>query len=213
MRICHTTEAIKQIMEISNNVPKVELILASGSPRRKEMLQNLGVNFSVYVTDTDESRKEGELAEDFVARLARDKARAAQQKIGRSDPIAILAADTIVVQNGRVYGKPTDFEHAKRIWQSLSGNKHQVMTAISLLHGSTMSVKVSVTEVEFARITETQMQRYWQTDEPKDKAGAYAIQGLACAWVKSIKGSYSNVVGLPLREVNLLLSEIELNWL
>jgi len=192
---------------------KIDLILASGSPRRKEMLEQLGVDFSVFIPDTDESRNEGEQPEDFVARLARNKARAAQQKGAFDDSVAILAADTIVVQNGRVYGKPSDYEHAKRIWQSLSGNKHEVMTSVSLLQGQSMQVKVSVTEVEFAVINESQMQRYWETKEPLDKAGAYAIQGLACAWVKSIKGSYSNVVGLPLREVNLLLSEVGLNWL
>lgn len=177
------------------------------------MLEQLGVDFSVFIPDTDESRNEGEQPEDFVARLARNKARAAQQKGAFDDSVAILAADTIVVQNGRVYGKPSDYEHAKRIWQSLSGNKHEVMTSVSLLQGQSMQVKVSVTEVEFAVINESQMQRYWETKEPLDKAGAYAIQGLACAWVKSIKGSYSNVVGLPLREVNLLLSEVGLNWL
>ena len=192
---------------------KTDLILASGSPRRKEMLEQLGVDFSVFIPDTDESRNEGEQPEDFVARLARNKARAAQQKGEFDDSTAILAADTIVVQNGRVYGKPSDYEHAKRIWQSLSGNKHEVMTSVSLLQGQSMQVKVSVTEVEFAVINESQMQRYWETKEPLDKAGAYAIQGFACAWVKSIKGSYSNVVGLPLREVNLLLSEVGLNWL
>ena len=192
---------------------KIDLILASGSPRRKEMLEQLGVDFSVFIPDTDESRNEGEQPEDFVARLARNKARAAQQKGAFDDSVAILAADTIVVQNGRVYGKPSDYEHARRIWQSLSGNKHEVMTSVSLLQGQSMQVKVSVTEVEFAVINESQMQRYWETKEPLDKAGAYAIQGLACDWVKSIKGSYSNVVGLPLREVNLLLSEVSLNWL
>jgi len=192
---------------------KVKLVLASGSPRRREMLEQLGVDFTVHVTQTDETRKEGEQPEDFVARLARDKARAAQQENNFDDQTAILAADTIVVQNGRVYGKPSDFDHAKRIWQSLSGNKHQVMTSVSLLQGESMQVKVSVTDVEFAVINEFQMQRYWATGEPLDKAGAYAIQGLACAWVKSINGSYSNVVGLPLREVNLLLSQVGLNWL
>lgn len=192
---------------------KIKLVLASGSPRRREMLEQLGVGFTVHVTQTDETRNEGEQPEDFVARLARDKARAAQEQNSFDDTTAILAADTIVVQNGRVYGKPSDFEHAKRIWQSLSGNRHQVMTSVSLLQGDSMQVKVSVTDVEFAVINDEQMQRYWETGEPLDKAGAYAIQGLACAWVKSINGSYSNVVGLPLREVNLLLSEVELNWL
>ncbi len=192
---------------------KVDLVLASGSPRRREMLEKLGLDFSIYVTQTDETRKDGELPEDFVVRLARDKANAAKADNNYGDAIAILAADTIVVQNGRVYGKPQDFEHAKRIWQSLSGNKHQVMTSVCLLNGNSIQVKVSVTDVEFTVINEAQMQRYWETGEPLDKAGAYAIQGLACAWVKSISGSYSNVVGLPLREVNLLLSEIGLNWL
>ena len=192
---------------------KTKLVLASGSPRRRQMLEQLGVDFTVHVTQTDESRHEGEQAEDFVARLARDKARAAQQENNFDQQTAILAADTIVVQNGRVYGKPSDFEHAKRIWQSLSGNKHQVMTSVSLLQGDSMQVKVSVTDVEFAVINEAQMKRYWATGEPLDKAGAYAIQGFACAWVKSINGSYSSVVGLPLREVNLLLSQVELNWL
>ena len=192
---------------------KIKLVLASGSLRRREMLEQLGVDFTVHVTQTDETRNEGEQPEDFVARLARDKARAAQEQNSFDDTTAILAADTIVVQNGRVYGKPSDFEHAKRIWQSLSGNRHQVMTSVSLLQGDSMQVKVSVTDVEFAVINDEQMQRYWETGEPLDKAGAYAIQGLACAWVKSINGSYSNVVGLPLREVNLLLSEVELNWL
>lgn len=192
---------------------KTKLVLASGSPRRRQMLEQLGVDFTVHVTQTDESRHEGEQPEDFVARLARDKARAAQQENNFDQQTAILAADTIVVQNGRVYGKPSDFEHAKRIWQSLSGNKHQVMTSVSLLQGDSMQVKVSVTDVEFAVINEAQMKRYWATGEPLDKAGAYAIQGFACAWVKSINGSYSSVVGLPLREVNLLLSQVELNWL
>lgn len=192
---------------------KVDLVLASGSPRRREMLEKLGLNFSIYVTQTDETRNDGELPEDFVVRLARDKANTAKADNNYGDAIAILAADTIVVQNGRVYGKPQDFEHAKRIWQSLSGNKHQVMTSVCLLNGNSIQVKVSVTDVEFTVINEAQMQRYWETGEPLDKAGAYAIQGFACAWVKSISGSYSNVVGLPLREVNLLLSEIGLNWL
>jgi len=194
-------------------VSRINLVLASGSPRRRKMLEKLGINFVVHVTQTDETQNEGEQPEDFVARLARDKARAAQKEIKLDNETAILAADTIVVQNGRVYGKPTDFEHAKRIWQSLSGNKHQVMTSVSLLKGDSMQVRVNVTDVEFAVINEEQMQRYWDSGEPLDKAGAYAIQGLACAWVKTINGSYSNVVGLPLREVNLLLSEVGLNWL
>jgi len=189
------------------------VILASGSPRRRDMLQQMGVKFEVCVTDADESRKDNELPEDFVARLERDKARAAQSQNKFNENVAILAADTIVVQGERVYGKPSDYDHAKRIWRALSGTKHQVITAVSLLVGDSIQVKVSVTDVEFVVINESQMQRYWQTGEPLDKAGAYAIQGCASAWVKKIQGSYSNVVGLPLREVNQLLGSIGLNWL
>jgi len=195
---------------------EIKLILASGSPRRKELLQGMGVDFHVHVTDTDESRREDELAEDFVIRLARDKARAAYGELVAQDSlsgIAILAADTIVVQSDKIFGKPRDFEHASAIWRILSANKHQVMTAVCLMHRDKLSVKLGVTDVEFGSITQAQMQRYWDSNEPLDKAGGYAIQGLASAWVKFIHGSYSNVVGLPLREVNELLATIDKNWL
>lgn len=194
---------------------EIQLVLASGSPRRQEMLTQMGVEFSVHVTDTDEGRKDGEAPEDFVTRLARDKAKAAAQELElQSDgSIAVLAADTIVVQGDFVYGKPKDLEHAQQVWHSLSANKHQVMTAVCLLYNGKTNVRLGVTEVEFGRITTEQMQRYWQTGEPLDKAGAYAIQGYASAWVKLINGSYSNVVGLPLREVNEILATIDKNWL
>jgi len=176
------------------------------------MLEAMGVSFSVHITDTDESRKEGEIAEDFVTRLARDKARAANADL-KQDTVAILAADTIVVQGDFVYGKPSDLEHAQQIWHNLSANKHQVMTAVCLFHQGRTSVKLGITDVEFGRITNEQMERYWATGEPCDKAGGYAIQGYASAWVKLLHGSYSNVVGLPLREVNELLATIDRNWL
>lgn len=189
----------------------VPLVLASGSPRRKELLESMGVNFTVHITNTDESRREKEAAEDFVIRLAKDKAQTAQDSIGRD--VAVLAADTIVVQGEKVFGKPRDFEHAQGIWHSLSSNSHQVMTAVCLLNNDKPAVKLVITDVEFGVINSEQMQRYWNTGEPSDKAGAYAIQGLASAWVKLINGSYSNVVGLPLREVNELLVSVNKNWL
>ncbi len=202
-------------------MPIITLVLASGSPRRKELLQSMGVEFSVHVTNTDESRHDGEHAEDFVVRLARDKARAAFASLvddaasntSKADNIAILAADTIVVQSDKIFGKPRDFEHASAMWRTLSANKHQVMTAVCLMHRDKLSIKLGVTDVEFGSITQEQMQRYWDSNEPQDKAGAYAIQGFASAWVKLIHGSYSNVVGLPLREVNELLATIDRNWL
>ena len=188
------------------------LVLASGSPRRKEMLENMGVRFAVHVADIDESRNPGEAPEDLVTRLARDKAKAVDAQLKDAD-IAVLAADTIVVQADMVYGKPTDFENAQQIWHSLSANKHQVMTAVCLFYAGRANVKLGITEVEFGRITPEQMERYWATGEPHDKAGAYAIQGYASAWVKQLHGSYSNVVGLPLRELNELLAIIDRNWL
>ena len=195
-----------------SDLKELDLVLASGSPRRRIMLERMGVSFSVHVTDTDESRKEGEAPEDFATRLARDKARVAHADLQQQN-VAILAADTIVVQGDVVHGKPRDFEHAQQIWHSLSATKHQVMTAVCLFHQGRANVKLGITEVEFGRITFEQMERYWATGEPHDKAGAYAIQGYASAWVKFIHGSYSNVVGLPLRELNELLAIIDRNWL
>lgn len=207
MPTCRTIVEIK----MTDIITHPELVLASGSPRRKELLESMGVTFSVHTTNTDESRRESEAPEDFVTRLARDKARTAQAELGAG--VAILAADTIVVQGDKVFGKPRDFEHAQRIWHSLSANAHQVMTAVCLLNGDKLAVKLGMTTVEFGVVHADQMQRYWNTGEPVDKAGAYAIQGFASAWVKLIHGSYSNVVGLPLREVNELLSTIDKNWL
>ena len=188
------------------------LILASASPRRSELLKNMGVSFSVLATDTDESSLDGETPLDFVCRLAQDKARAARIKLDSEDA-AILAADTIVVQGDAVFGKPLSFNDAQRMWQALSNGQHQVVTAVCLAVRDKLEVTHCQTDVHFAAISDTQMQAYWDSGEPIDKAGGYAIQGLASAWVKLINGSYSNVVGLPLREVNQLLKVIHKNWL
>lgn len=189
------------------------LVLASGSPRRRELLENMGVAFSVHVTNTDESRFDAESPSDFVARIAQAKAYVASTELDIDSDVAILAADTAVVQANTVFGKPHDLQHAKRIWRSLSDTNHLVMTSVCLLHRAKLHSRTSVTEVEFGAISDRQMERYWATGEPSDKAGAYAIQGFASAWVKVIHGSYSNVVGLPLREVNDLLTSIDLHWL
>ncbi|MCL4170823.1 UNVERIFIED_CONTAM: hypothetical protein GTU68_020133 [Idotea baltica] len=133
--------------------------------------------------------------------------------IENKQPAAILAADTIVCQDETIFGKPKDKDDAVRIWQKLSDADHQVMTAVSLINAENETSCISVTRVRFDAISAEQMQRYWQTGEPLDKAGAYAIQGYASAWVQQIRGSYSNVVGLPLHEVNGLLKTINLNWL
>ena len=196
-----------------------QLVLASGSPRRRDLLNSMGLDFVVHVTNTDESRNQNEAPLEFAARLAQDKALAAQSELSQDNAqYAILAADTIVVQGQTVFGKPSDYEDAASIWASLSEQQHQVITGVCLLLSKSgvhdkMECTTSVTQVEFGEITSSQMQRYWATGEPADKAGAYAIQGYASAWVKQISGSYSNVVGLPLREVNDLLKIINKNWL
>ena len=198
------------------------LILASGSPRRAELLSNMGLSFSVLVTDTDESRLENEKPLDFVRRLSQDKARAAlavvkkdkgkQEKAKHESP-AILAADTIVTLGDKVFGKPKDFADAQNMWRALANQQHHVITAVCLATHDKLEVVHCLTKVHFDSISETQMLAYWNSGDPVDKAGAYAIQGLASAWVQLIDGSYSNVVGLPLYEVNQLLKTIHKNWL
>ncbi len=191
----------------------ISLILASASPRRRELLQNMGVKFSTASVDIDESIKAHEVALDFVERLAQQKARACAAALPVDPYQAVLSADTIVKHDEMVFGKPTDVADAMRLWRQLSDTQHQVVTAVSLLfQGDISTVSVS-TDVYFSKISEQQMQAYWLTGEPQDKAGGYAIQGLASAWVKLIHGSYSNVVGLPLYETNQLLRRINLNWL
>ena len=175
----------------------------------------MGVEFTELATDIDETQQPGEQPVQMVERLSRAKAAAALKQLntGEEAGLAILASDTIVVQGGKIFGKPKDRQDAYRIWNSLSDSQHQVMTAVCLLVHDKIRTRTVTTDVHFAAITESQMQRYWASGEPRDKAGAYAIQGLASAWVKLVNGSYSNVVGLPLREVNQLLAEIGLNWL
>ena len=202
------------------------LTLASASPRRRELLSAMGCVFNIHHSGVDESRRKNESAHDFVVRLAQDKALRAVTEIGGGatdcikaaqrtthPAMAILAADTIVTQGETVFGKPRDQQHALSMWQQLANSEHNVITAVCLAFHDRVEVQAVKTLVEFGAIDERQMQRYWRSGEPQDKAGAYAIQGLASAWVKLIHGSYSNVVGLPLRETNELLRKIDQNWL
>jgi septum formation protein len=193
---------------------KPQLILGSASPRRRELLQAMGCHFSVQSADIDEQQNVAEGASDYVARLALEKAQAAADLQLPSDhSVAILAADTIVVQANRIFGKPKDQADAFRMWNSLQDCSHTVITGVCLIFGDVVQSCLVQSRVEFGPISDQQMQRYWQSGEPLDKAGGYAIQGLASAWVKLIHGSYSNVVGLPLRETNQLLTLVEHNWL
>jgi septum formation protein len=181
------------------------LILASASPRRSELLTQLGVSYRKDVADIDESPLQAELPKDYVIRMACEKAATVAARHSLTGNW-ILAADTIVEIEGDILGKPTDFFDGLAILARLSGRKHKVMTAICL-HGEAGAVPQLVeTEVQFVQLSREVCESYLATEEPWDKAGAYGIQGLGGALVSSIHGSYSNVVGLPLRETWQLLS-------
>ena len=174
------------------------LVLASQSPRRRELLALLGVPFRVQPAAVDETPRAGEAPDAYVARTAADKARAV------SAP-AVLAADTAVVLDERILGKPRDREDAGAMLGRLSGREHSVLTAVVLRCGEAVQAVTVRTAVTFDRLDAARIDAYLATDEPWDKAGAYGIQGLAGAFVRSLSGSYSNVVGLPLVETRELL--------
>jgi septum formation protein len=185
-------------------------MLASASPRRHDLLKNLGCEFSVSAPEVDETWESGEAPEDYVERVARLKASAV---LKQHPDDAILAADTTVAYHGQIFGKPRHQQHAYEMWQQLSDDEHQVITAVCLADNDRVQCEVVTTTVQFCVINQAQMDLYWQSGEPQDKAGGYAIQGLASAWVLEVHGSYSNVVGLPLFETNKLLATIGHNWL
>ncbi len=182
------------------------LILASGSPRRREMLENLGVEFAVRPVDIDESPLDGESPEPYVLRLARAKARAATADDAAASSEVVLAADTIVALDGELLGKPRDPADARRMLERLSGREHEVLTGVAVIggagreasRGGELRVGVERTRVRFAELSAEEIAWYVATGEPLDKAGAYAIQGYGALFVDAVDGNYSNVVGLPL---------------
>ena len=182
-----------------------ELLLASASPRRRELLRQIGVNFTVIKASIDEVRAADETPADFVLRMAREKASAGFCRVPADRSVVVLAADTIVVLGQEVLGKPVDAPDAERMLLALSGNTHQVMTAVALTDGQLTEQALVASEVRFCSLSRAQIRTYWQTGEPLDKAGAYAIQGYGGIFVQSLKGSYSAVVGLPLFETADLL--------
>lgn len=181
------------------------LILASGSPRRAELLNQLQIPFRQLPMDVDESLLRQEDPRDYVVRLARKKAEAGRHKAGHIDPV--LGADTLVVCNNRLLGKPADKADFAKMFALLSGATHQVMTAVALYTDQGIQHRLVITEVSFKVLSEDEIDWYWKTGEPKDKAGGYGIQGLAGQFITYIKGSYSAVVGLPLYETSELLKE------
>ncbi|MCC2617652.1 Maf family protein [Aestuariibacter halophilus] len=181
------------------------LILASQSPRRRELLAQLGVSFTTLPADIDETVMTAELPDAYVARLAEQKAAAVRQQVAVSD--WVLGSDTAVVIDGQILGKPADEAEFRSMMLRLSGKQHQVLTAVALIGQTGTTLKVVTTDVTFDVLTDAQIHWYWQTSEPKDKAGGYGIQGLGGQFVKHINGSYSAVVGLPLCETRQLLEQ------
>jgi septum formation protein len=185
----------------------ISLYLASGSPRRRELLTQLGLQFERLITHVEEQRQPEEAAEAYVRRLASDKAHAGVAVAPQDLPV--LGADTIVVLNGEVLEKPQDAAHAAAMLSKLSGQTHQVMTAVALADKQRELDCLVTTDVTFRKMTAEEISHYIASGEPMDKAGAYGIQGLGGNFVRKINGSYHAVVGLPLVETGELLSHFQ----
>ena len=174
------------------SLPK--LVLASGSPRRSEILASVGWEFTKRVPDIDESEREGESPEDYVVRLAGEKAVAASLGL---DHEIVLAADTTVVIDGQIIGKPTDLDDARRMIAMLAGNWHEVLTGVAVARNGTTTTGLQRTRVKFAPMTGSEIEFLAREGDPLDKAGAYAVQAQAALFIEGIEGDYWNVVGLP----------------
>jgi len=182
------------------------IYLASQSPRRRELLDQIGIQFELLSADIDETPLDNEAAGDYVKRLAIEKATAGQSIATADKPV--LGADTIVVLDNQLLGKPRNKEHAISMLLALAGRQHQVMTAVALVQGDVVVSEFVTTTVTFRTISEQEALNYWDSDEPKDKAGGYGIQGLGAQFVEKIDGCYFAVVGLPLMKTQQLLSKL-----
>ena len=186
------------------------IILASSSPRRKELLEQVGLKFEIFSPDIDESVCIGESADHYVQRLAEQKAQAI---LAQFPDAIVIAADTILVLDHKIIGKPESKQHAFEIWTALSDRQHDVLSGVCVRSSecdpNTIQSMVVRTQVHFRKLSQLDMEQYWATGEPIGKAGAYAIQGYAAQFIQRIEGSYSNVVGLPLYETLQLLKNID----
>jgi septum formation protein len=187
----------------------IPLILASASPRRRELLSLFDIDFDVEPADIDESLVEGEAPDAYVLRMAREKALAVHP---RFDDCFVLGSDTAVVLDDACLGKPADDDEARAMLARLSGREHDVLSAVALVApGGGVAERLSVTRVDMAPMSDAWIERYVASGEPHDKAGAYGIQGAAGIWVRSLSGSYASVVGLPLFETGELLRGVGLH--
>jgi septum formation protein len=183
------------------------IVLASASPRRRELLLQLGVPHEVLAVDVDESALAGESARQLVTRLALSKAQEGARRVAGAQPV--LGSDTVVVVDEVVFGKPLDQADGERMLSALAGRTHQVMTAVALVAGDRTLQAMSTTSVTMRQITAAEAAAYWDTGEPQGKAGGYAIQGRGAVFIEHISGSYSGVMGLPLYETAQLLQTLQ----
>lgn len=181
------------------------IILASASPRRQELLRQVGCDFSVVISDIIEDNNQDVLPQELVMLQAKEKAIDVAAKVSKND--VVIGADTIVVFNGKVYGKPVDIDDARQILASLSGNEHQVITGIAVAASGRIWTDFVITTVKFSPISSEEIEKYLETGEPMDKAGAYGIQGIGALMVEGIQGCYNNVVGLPLNKLSDVLKK------
>jgi len=186
------------------------IYLASASPRRRELLRQLGIEFKVMPSNILEVRRAGEQPPEYVTRVARDKAQFVAKLVTEREMTAypVLGADTEVVLDGEILGKPRDRAHGMEMLRRLSGRTHEVLSAVCVIERAAEHTALSTSRVTFGTLTETQIAQYWDTGEPQDKAGAYAIQGYAAAFIARLEGSYSGVMGLPLHETSTILGKI-----
>lgn len=192
----------------------IQLYLASASPRRRELLLQIGLRFERISGEVDETAKPNEKPEVYVQRLALAKARAGQTRLGGRADKPVLGADTtVVIDQTTMFGKPRDREHGLTMLAQLSGREHQVLSAVALVQGERESVAVQSSQVHFRDLTAAECEVYWASGEPADKAGAYAIQGLGATFVTELHGSHSGVMGLPLFETSVLLVEFGIDLL
>ncbi len=181
-----------------------KLVLASGSPRRAEILESVGWEFTKHVADIDESEREGEKPGDYVVRLAREKAESVASKYPSE---IVLGADTTVLINGKILGKPADLEDARRMLKMLAGNWHEVLTGIAIVQNGETRSAIQRTRVKFAPMSDAEILFLAERGDPLDKAGAYAVQAQAALFIEGIEGDYWNVVGLPISLVYRLLDK------
>ena len=196
------------MLQVMESLSKPLIYLASASPRRSALLAQIGVCHAVRPVEIDEATGAGESPGDYVARLAARKAQTLWSHLGRDERLPVLGADTSVALADEIMGKPRDESDATRMLERLSSRTHQVYTAVALCSERGCATQLSVSEVSFRALERDEIRAYWRTGEPQDKAGAYAVQGLAALFIERISGSFSGIMGLPLFETGELLRSI-----